>query len=147
MPSLTLVGDALGDNLVEMEYRSVVVSGEYQFADEVALRNQVMGNQPGIHLVTPLLIEGSSQAVLVDRGWIPAEDAAPERWAGYQQIGPVEVQGVIRRSTTRPDIGRRSDPIPVSRRRPAQSMESSQCSGDRRAERRFPASGLYPAGR
>jgi surfeit locus 1 family protein len=113
MPSLALGSDTLGDNLVDMEYRSVVVSGEYQFADEVALRNQVLENQPGIHLVTPLLIEGSSQAVLVDRGWIPTEDAAPERWTEYQQIGSVEVRGVIRRSSTRPDIGRRSDPIPA----------------------------------
>ncbi len=114
-PVLSLEGDGLDENLAEMEYRSVIVVGQYQYSDEVALRNQVYGNQPGIHLITPLIIEGSNQAVLVDRGWIPAEDAAPERWADYQQPGTVEVRGVIRRSTTRPDIGRRTDPTPGAR--------------------------------
>ena len=42
-----------------MEYRKVTVTGEYDFADQVALRNQAWQDQPGVHLLTPLKIAGS----------------------------------------------------------------------------------------
>lgn len=111
--SIVLDADTLDEDLVSMEYRSAVVVGEYDHDQEVGLRNQVWGNQPGIHLVTPLRISGSDRAVLVDRGWIPAEDSSRERWSQYAQPGMVQIQGVIRRSTTRPQIGRRTDPTPL----------------------------------
>ncbi len=100
-------------DLHAMEYRTVEVAGSYDFGGEVGLRNQVWQNEPGIHLVTPLLIEGTDVAILVDRGWIPAGDADPGGWRAYQEPGPVIVRGVLRRSTTRPEIGFRSDPTPA----------------------------------
>ena len=63
-----------------MEWRAVTVTGEYDFENQVALRNQYNGDQYGYHLITPLLFSGG--AVLVDRGWIPADgNAAPNRLA------------------------------------------------------------------
>src|SRR5215211_9152981 len=57
-------------NIADMEWRPVKVTGEYDFANQVALRNQYYDNQYGYHLLTPLLFDRG--AVLVDRGWVPA---------------------------------------------------------------------------
>lgn len=112
-PPLELSGPGLQADLYNMEYRETVVTGEYDHSQEVALRNQAMNGQWGVHLITPLRIAGSDQAVLVDRGWIPAEDYTSGNWGKYAEPGQVEVRGVIRRPQTRPEIGRRSDAIPT----------------------------------
>ena len=112
-PPLTLDAASLAEDLAVMEYRQVVVSGTYDHAQQVALRNQEHGGRLGVHLLTPLRIAGTRQAVLVDRGWIPAEDAAPGRWGAYDEPGQVEVRGVIRQSRSRPDFGGVPDPTPA----------------------------------
>jgi len=111
-PALELSGAALRSDLSAMDYRSVVVRGVYDHSQEVALRNQAWGNQWGVHLLTPLRIEASDQYILVDRGWVPAEDFQYGSWEQYAEPGLVEVRGVIRRSQSKPDFGRRADPIP-----------------------------------
>ncbi len=121
-PPLNLSGAALGADLAAMEYRAVVVVGQYDFSQQVALRNQAWDDReaslwdgraalrPGIHLLTPLVLDGSKQAVLVDRGWIPLEDTAPENWGKYDEPGLVEVRGILRRSQSKPDFGGVPDP-------------------------------------
>ncbi|MBI3961296.1 MAG: SURF1 family protein [Deinococcus sp.] len=104
-PLLVLDSETLGADLANMEYRSVMVKGEYDPSQEAALSNQVWNSQPGVHLLTPLRISGSDQAVLVDRGWIPLVEAAPERWGKFTEPGLVEVRGVIRTSQHRPRFG------------------------------------------
>jgi len=100
-------------DITEMEFRSVVVQGEYDHDFEVALRNQVWNDNPGVHLLTPLQIEGSDEVILVDRGWIPLDDIAPDQWDQYQEPGLVLVRGVIRASQAGPDFGARVDPTPM----------------------------------
>ncbi len=112
-PPLHLAGAALDTALTDMEYRSVVVEGRYDHAQQVTIRNQVWNNQYGVHLLTPLVINGSDQAVLVDRGWIPAEDADPSTWGAYDEPGLVQVEGIIRASRATPDFGGIPDPPPV----------------------------------
>lgn len=81
------------DQLYDMEYRRVRVRGVYDPQNEVVLRNQVYQNQPGYHLLTPLRIEGSEYAILVDRGFVPMDQASAEQREQYVEIGTVEVQG------------------------------------------------------
>ena len=114
-PRLSLEAAALEDTslakeLIGMEYRLVSVQGEYDHANQVALRNQSWGNEWGVHLLTPLHIAGSDQSILVDRGWIPAEDFKSGDWSAYDEDGLVTVQGVLRASQSEPDFGQRSDP-------------------------------------
>ena len=99
--------------LGEMEYRAVVVRGEYDHDQEVALRNQVWENQLGVHLLTPLKISGTDQSILVNRGWVPFEDFTQGKLAAYRKAGEVLVQGVIRSSSLVPELGRAVDPTPV----------------------------------
>jgi len=112
-PVLDLTGNAVAADLTQMEYRPVVVSGIYDPQGEVALRNQYWKDQWGVHLVTPLKISGSEQAVLVDRGWIPGADYQSGDWSQYTEAGEVSVRGVIRLSQSKAELGRRADPTPA----------------------------------
>jgi surfeit locus 1 family protein len=120
---LALSGAALEADLAAMEYRTVVVTGTYAHDEQIALRNQVWANLPGAHLLTPLRIAGSDRAVLVDRGWVPLADLAPERWGAYDETGVVTVTGRLRRSQPRPDFGPAAEPFPApGERRSAWSL-------------------------
>jgi surfeit locus 1 family protein len=109
-PPLLLTDQALNADLAGMEYRPVIVEGEYDHSQEVALRNQAWNDQIGVHLLTPLKIAGSDRAVLVDRGWVPVQDFNSHDWSQYTEPGKVRVQGVIRDSSSKPDFGKRNDP-------------------------------------
>jgi surfeit locus 1 family protein len=112
-PVLQLSGDAMEADLASMEYRQVRVIGEYDLSHEVSLRNQAWGNRPGVHLLTPLRIQGSDQVILVNRGWVPVEGGDFESWAAYPEAGMVEVQGILRAPQSAPDYGQRRDPVPA----------------------------------
>ncbi len=110
-PALDL-NQELPGNLTEMEWRSVKMSGEYDFANQVALRNQYYGNEYGYHLLTPLRFNG--KAILVDRGWIPAEgNSTASDWHKYDEAGPVTVSGQIRLAQTKPRFGGVADSLPA----------------------------------
>ena len=92
-------------DISSMEWRAVTVSGEYDFENQLALRNQYNGDQYGYHLITPLRF-GNGTAVLVDRGWIPADgNTAPTDWRKYDESGQVTVTGQIRLGQAKPAFG------------------------------------------
>jgi surfeit locus 1 family protein len=113
-PELDLNTAGPGEDLESMAYRAVQATGEFMFDDEVALRNQVFEGRPAYRLVTPLQLRGREEIVLVDRGFVPADEYTPGDTVTYSSpTGEVAVSGIIRTSQTRPDIGSRSDPTPV----------------------------------
>jgi surfeit locus 1 family protein len=112
-PPLALSSDTLDQDLYNMEYRPVKVSWTYDFSQEIAIINQSYTNEWGVHLVTPLRISGSDQAILVDRGWIPHQDYLSGEWSKFAEPGVVEVQGVLRRPQSKAEIGGRTDPTPA----------------------------------
>ena len=98
------LNQSLPADISSMEWRAVTVTGKYDFANQVALRNQYNGNQYGYHLITPLLFAGA--AVLVDRGWIPADgNATPTDWRKYDEPGQLTVTGQIRLGQDKPAFG------------------------------------------
>ena len=106
---LDLNADDASD-LTGMEYRAVVVRGTYDFENQVALRNQYFDGRYGYHLLTPLLLP-DGRAVLVDRGWIPAEgNDTPAGWSRYATASPAEVRGVMRLGQEKADLGGVPDP-------------------------------------
>jgi len=109
-PVLDLNRELPVEQLYDMEYRSVVVRGTYLYDEEILLRNQVWNGQLGFHVLTPLQINGSSWAVLVDRGWLPYDQAHLPQREIYQEPGEVTVMGVLRRGKERPDFGGIPDP-------------------------------------
>jgi surfeit locus 1 family protein len=118
MPVLDL-NEEQPENLSEMEWRAVIVQGEYDFANQIVLRNQYYENEYGYHLMTPLRFgdpsSGSRWAVLVDRGWIPADgNSAASDWRKYDEDGRVDLAGQIRLGQTKPALGGVEDALPVN---------------------------------
>lgn len=111
MPPLDLNTEAF-DDIESMEWRAVTFTGEYDFEDQIAIRNQYYRDQYGYHLLTPLHSNGT--AVLVDRGWIPADgNAVPEDWRKYDEPGVVTVTGQIRLGQSKPAFGGVADALPA----------------------------------
>lgn len=113
MPTLELAG-ATTEDLTAQEYRAVTARGVYDFEHQVALRNRDHDGVLGYHLLTPLVL-GDGTAVLVERGFIPAEgNAAPADWRKYDQPGEVAVSGILHLGQTEPGFGAAADPALAS---------------------------------
>ena len=111
MPPLDINSEGT-DSIETMEWRAVTISGEYDFENQVAIRNQYYRDQYGYHLLTPLLYNGT--AVLVDRGWIPADgNSAPSDWRKYDEPGVMTVTGQIRLGQSKPAFGGVADALPA----------------------------------
>jgi surfeit locus 1 family protein len=93
----------------ELHNRRAMVSGEYDYANQISLKNQTYQGQPGVYLVTPLKIAGSNRAILVNRGWVPYNEGSPEHWGQFEEVARGELVGHLQKSRTLPD-GR---PVPV----------------------------------
>lgn len=106
------LNENIPSDIKSMEWRAVTVTGEYDFENQIALRNQYHNNEYGYHLITPLLFNGT--AVLVNRGWIPAEtNSAPQDWRVYDETGKVTIHGLIRLGQGKPAFGGVADALPL----------------------------------
>ena len=77
-------------NIANLLHREVALRGTWVAQRTVFLDNRQMGGKPGFYVVTPLLLEGSDAAVLVQRGWVQ------RNFADRQQLPPVETPaGVV----------------------------------------------------
>lgn len=86
-----------------LHFRRVAVTGVFDNAAAIVLRNQLKGETPGVHLITPLRLGGSEQAVLIDRGWLPRREAdlEPTDLTPYEVSGEVTLEGIAYRTQTR----------------------------------------------
>ena len=77
-------------------YRRIDVAGRWLPERTVFLDNRQMDGRVGFFVVTPLLIEGSADAVLVQRGWVPRHfDNRTTLPAIASAPGRVEIAGSI----------------------------------------------------
>ena len=98
-------------------YRRVRVSGEYDYGHELVLTLRSRQGSPGVNLLTPLRVEGSDTAILVNRGWIYAPDGIAADTRPWREPRPQNATGFVllletgdaggARSTGRPDAIRR----------------------------------------
>ncbi len=100
-PPLELTGAPLPPG--DIRDRHALANGEFDYARQVAIRNQNHQGQPGFHLVTPLRISGSEMAVLVNRGWIPVAEANPATWRNLDEPGNGPQTGTLQPTRRRPD--------------------------------------------
>ena len=81
-------------NAGDLVHRPVVLRGTWAARHTLFLDNRQMNGKPGFYVVTPLQLEGSGAAVLVERGWVQRNflqrDALP---AIATPAGVVEVRG------------------------------------------------------
>jgi surfeit locus 1 family protein len=89
---LTLTGSV--PSAEPLLYRRVRARGAWIAQGQIFIDNQVSGSRAGFHVVTPLRIEGTTDAVLVNRGWIARTAAYPKAPEVPVPEGTVEVRGL-----------------------------------------------------
>lgn len=109
-PPLPLTAVSLPANPQSLENHNVLVSGRYDFDNQVALIVQNWNGQAGIHLIAPLVAADGQTAVLIDRGWIPDSQADPSAWTQYDQPGPITISGYVALSQTISRLGEKAIP-------------------------------------
>jgi surfeit locus 1 family protein len=76
--------------------RRIILHGIWRAQDTVYLDNRPMHEQPGFYVLTPLLLDGARDAVLVQRGWIPRNAQNRTEMAAFKTAsGPVDVVGQV----------------------------------------------------
>lgn len=86
-------------NADDLEYRKVIVRGEFVGGWPVWLDNRPYNGAAGFYLMMPLKIAGSDMHILVARGWAPRNAADRTRLPNVPTPqGMIEVQGVARRN-------------------------------------------------
>ncbi len=95
----------------------VVIRGRYDYTHQVIVTNKKHGTSdfsaiPGHFLLTPLLINGTNQAVIVSRGFIPFEDLTQETWQKYD-FEPAEetLVGVLKKGIRPMFLGPKNPPV------------------------------------
>lgn len=95
LPAADLASDA--SSAAGQHYRRVHLQGQWDTAHTVYLDNRPMDERPGLWVFTPLRLgpsEGTRDAVLVQRGWIPRHVQDRSVLAPFHTAsGPVTVDG------------------------------------------------------
>lgn len=76
-------------------YRRVVVKGHYDVAHQFLIDNQVMDGKSGFLVLTPLIVDGFEQAILVNRGWVALGNDRRQLPDVAFEAGPVELSARI----------------------------------------------------
>jgi surfeit locus 1 family protein len=102
-PPLRLDGAAVSAADAEaLEFRQVVVRGEFLPGWTIYLDNRPHEGKPGFHVITPLKIAGSARHILVARGWVARDVAERSRIPEIPTpAGIVDVTGSVRRHAGR----------------------------------------------
>ncbi len=69
-PAVTLQADA-PMAAQDLAFRRGTALGHYDRSHQVLLDNRVQNGEAGYDVLTPLHLQGSATAILVDRGWVP----------------------------------------------------------------------------
>lgn len=91
----------------QQEWRQVTATGTYDAGSQVVVRYQPREAGRGVDVVTPL-VTSDGAAVLVDRGWMPADSPAPGDLP-EPATGTVTVTGWLRSDSTAGDAATRPE--------------------------------------
>jgi surfeit locus 1 family protein len=108
LPPLALdaaTADSIRRDPARFVNRRVTVRGTYLPQGEIVLRGRAHEGSPGVHLVTPLAVEGGRLLVMVNRGWAPSPDAATIDPAPFAEPGDREVTGLLQEIPVTDDGG------------------------------------------
>jgi surfeit locus 1 family protein len=96
LPVLDAQALAAAPSANDLLHRQASLTGRWSAAQTIYLDNRPMGGKSGFVVATPLLLEGSGQVVLVQRGWVQRNFTDRTRLPDISTpVGPVTVQGRI----------------------------------------------------
>lgn len=87
---ISLIADTTG-----LAYRVADASGTFDNERYLVLPGRSHTGRPGVHLLMPLRFENRAAAVLVNRGWVPAADAATIDARDFAVTGRVDIRGLV----------------------------------------------------
>ncbi|MCB0319842.1 MAG: SURF1 family protein, partial [Bdellovibrionales bacterium] len=88
---------ALKSNPESVQHYRVLLQGEWDFDHEIIKRNRRDDSDgPGVHIITPLRLPESNEAVLVDRGYIPLSMQDQEKRSIFRQNAPKSFVGLLK---------------------------------------------------
>jgi surfeit locus 1 family protein len=95
--------------LQDLAYHRVEVTGTYDPQHEVLLYGRALDGEPGHHVLTPLVFATAgpgpgTDAILVDRGWVPFALDTPPVQEAAPPSGPVTVTGFLLPTEGDPDV-------------------------------------------
>jgi len=74
--------------------RRVMATGRFDERRQILLSLRPHDEAPGVEVVTPLVVAGGAAAILVDRGWLYADDGISARPEDCPEPGPRRVAGL-----------------------------------------------------
>ena len=92
-PPLT-VGEAIADTAGLM-YRRGRADGSFDDERSIVLPGRSFQGLPGVHVLTPLRLGDGGSALLVNRGWLPAADAATIDFDAIRTRSDTAVEGLL----------------------------------------------------
>jgi surfeit locus 1 family protein len=90
--------------LAALEYRRVAAEGEWDYDHQILISNQTFQGTAGYMVVTPLVLD-ENRAVLVARGWMPADQAEEAQLAQWTEPPGAPIIGLARKSQGLPNGG------------------------------------------
>ena len=78
-----------------LAYRRATVRGTFDNERYIVLPGRSLAGSPGVHLIVPLRLAGRTDALLVNRGWVPAADAATIDATKFVVHDSVEISGLV----------------------------------------------------
>ncbi len=94
-PVVSLIGPSLASAAALVDHR-VSAAGRYDHTHDIVLRGGAFEGVPGVYIATPLRLSGSDTAVMVERGFVPAPDAATADPGTFAEPGDLRVTGLAR---------------------------------------------------
>ena len=79
---------------VQLQDAPVTVKGQYEPQHQFFVDNRQENGKPGVHVVTPLKIEGGETRILVNRGWVGWSEGRQVLPKVTTPLGMVQVSGV-----------------------------------------------------
>jgi surfeit locus 1 family protein len=79
----------------DLIFRTAFVSGRYDHDRSIALPGRSYAGAPGVYLLTPFRIDGTTAAVLVNRGWVPAADGTTIDFAYFADDSAHALSGIL----------------------------------------------------
>jgi surfeit locus 1 family protein len=78
-----------------LAYRRATLEGRWDNTRSIVLPGRSHRGAPGVHLLTPLRLDGAGFAVLVNRGWVPAADGATIDFEYFVADSAITATGVL----------------------------------------------------
>ncbi|MCB9030691.1 MAG: SURF1 family protein [Deltaproteobacteria bacterium] len=84
LPKQDLSSILSNDQKTDIIHRKALIEGEFDFSQEMVIRNRQHNEERGAFVITPLKLKNSDQYILVNRGFLPFLLATKEKRKEYQ---------------------------------------------------------------